>query len=86
MKTWSFINGWHLRSVAVKCLLVLPVIINVAPVIAKDDEAQLQADMAFLEFLGESIEVDKEHIDPLRLSEYEQMIKAAEQEVKQQNE
>ena len=85
MKTWSFINGWHLRSVAVRCLLALPVVTNVVVVIANDDEVQIQADMAFLEFLGESIEVDKEYIDPLRLSEYEQMIKTAEQEVKQQN-
>ena len=87
MKIWNFISGWHLRSVAVKCALIsLPTITGVTPLQAKDEDVQAKADMAFIEFLGEGIEVDKEYIDPLRLGEYEQMIKDAEQEVKQQNE
>ena len=86
MKIWNFISGWHLRSVAVKCALIsLPTITVVTPLQAKDEDVQAKADMAFIEFLGEGIEVDKEYIDPLRLGEYEQMIKDAELEVKQQN-
>ncbi len=87
MKIWNFISGWRLMSVAAKCVLIgVPALTGVTPLLAKDEDTQAQADMAFIEFLGEGIDVDKEYIDPLRLSEYEQMIKDAEQEVKQQNE
>lgn len=87
MKIWSFISGWRSRSAVARCVLIcLPTLTYVTPLSAKDEAAQAKTDMAFIEFLGEGIIVDKEYIDPLRLAEYEQMIKDAEQEVKQQNE
>jgi hypothetical protein len=86
MKTSSFMSGWHLKNAAVSSVIMcLSVITGVMPVQAKDEDAQANGNIAFIEFLGEGLVVDNEYIDPLRLAEYETMIQEAEKEVKQQN-
>ncbi len=40
-------------------------------------------DMAFIEFLGEGVEVDQEFVDPVEIDEFNKLTESAQQEDKQ---
>ena len=54
-------------------------------VYAQGEQDQLMPEMAFIEFLGEGQDIDKEYLDPLRVNEYEDMLATMPQEGEQQN-
>lgn len=86
MKIWNFISGWHSRSALARCgLLGMMILTSIGTTLARQEDMPEVVDMSFIEFLGEGIEVDQDFIDPLQLREYEDMLDAAQQEEKQQN-
>lgn len=73
MKIWNFINGWNWKVVlpGVSSMMALMTILSTAQ--AVDTADATVPDPAFLEFLGEGIQVGEELIDPLEYQEIEKM-------------
>lgn len=70
MRTWSFTNGWNLKHAMVRRGSAVIMLTLGLTAFAQETEAP---SMELLEFLGESIRIEEEIVDPLALQAMEEM-------------